>query len=158
MAKSSMNYKYETASAVTWASEGEETAVFDATSLNADIQDHILAYGLHHLLRDRTSALKDSGDKLTQANKIFSQFLAGSWKAARASSGTTRGTLLAQAIARLRNITLPEANEMVDGLPEENIKALRAHPEIKREIMRIKQEALDAAADNSEVTSIADLL
>lgn len=158
MAKSTMTYDYDSPTVVWTNNETNESKTFDFNSLPEDMKTKIFAYGAQHLLRDRTSAIKDGNEKLSVAQTLFDRLSAGEWKAVRASSGgSSKTTLIVEAIARIKGIDTAAAREIIDGLPAENLKALRANGQVKKVIAEIKLERLNAASNEAE-TSLDDLI
>jgi len=152
--KIDLEYSYATLP-VRWHNDSGLDATFDPTELSEDMQARLLAYGLHHLLRDRTSGVPDPAAKVAAAQNIFSMLRDDNWRVVRAGGGgKPRTTLLAEAVARVVGCDIADAVAKLADKDKETLAAIRRHPDIKAAMAEIKAERERARADAGEDTDV----
>jgi len=140
---------------VCWRDEHGREVVFDPRDVDSSkMRDRLLAYGIHHLLRDRTSSVSDPQEKMRQAEEIWKEICAGKWTMRSAASGVRRVSLLARAIARIQGIEPEEAAKKLAGMDKTTLASIRRIPEVEKAIAAIKAE--DSGKRQPEIT-LADL-
>lgn len=128
----------------------------------------LAAYGLSKLLQDRTSQEKESPQAkfeamLAEAARLTTPDADGVyfWREAATRGATgSRGTraidsLLAQAIANLKSVSVLDASAALKAMDKDKLDALRSNAAVAAELERLKAEA--KAADASGV-DLSDLL
>jgi len=141
---------------VRWHNESGIDVTFDTNELSKDMQARLLAYGLHHLLRDRTSGTSDPAEKVAAAEAIFGMLREDNWRVVRASGGSARPrtTLLAEAIARIVGCDVADAVAKLADKDKETIAAIRRNPDVKATMAQIKAEREAARAASGEDTGV----
>jgi len=151
-----IKYDYDQPTVV-WTPEGGDPVEFDFNQLPKDIQKRVKGAGLHHILRDRTSAESDPEAKLAAAKEVFDRLAAGEYVTRRVGAGAARTTLLVAAVARLKGIEESAAKELVGGLSDEQVKQLRSLRDVKKAILAVKEERL-REQETEETVTVDDIL
>lgn len=142
----------------------------DVSELNEEIRTRLMFHGLLQKVGDSYAGAKgDYAKALESAQSVIDQLKSGEWRAARGEGGTgPRLGELAEALARIKGVTVEEARAAVDaaaaldGTEEqkaagaEKLKAWRAHPQIKAAIaqnraVKAQREAQEAGTSAGEV-------
>jgi hypothetical protein len=121
----------------------------DPSALSAEIKDQLVLHGLTQKLRDSFAGAKgDANYAQAQAEGVWEALIAGEWN--RRGGGAFGGNLLAEAVARLKEIEVSEARERLAGLTDDQREALKKSPSVKKMILTIKAERANAAADGDD--------
>ena len=145
-----------------------DSAQWPVAFISGESTKTLAAYGLSKLLQDRTSQEKESPQAkfeamLAEAARLTTPDENGAffWReaATRGSTGS-RGTraidsLLAQAIANLKGVSVLDASAALKAMDKDKLDALRSNAAVAAELDRLKAEA--KAADASGV-DLSDLL
>lgn len=128
------------------------------TTGSEDITKSLAGYGLQKLLQDRTSQVTGSPKAKIEAMIAEAERLqtTGQWSALKERTSAPKGrvdSLLAQAVAELKSIPLPQAEASLKALDKEQRATIAENPAVAEVMARIKAEAKDA-----EAASLADLL
>lgn len=114
---------------------------------------HQLAFhGLSQKATDATAG-KSAEESEERVRAVIDALQAGNWTvrgSGTGSGGTGRITQLVEAVARIKGIPVEDAKAAVDGLEDEQKKALQKSPTVKAMIMTIKQERLAAEQEKAE--------
>ena len=131
------------------------SVVLDATTLSKEVKASLLMHGLKQKICDSYSGIRGQ-EAETVAQAVADQLSAGNWAVVRQSSGgAVRGTLLAEAIARISGKALEEVTVQLAGLGEsdagkEQLKLLRQDAQVKRTIAEIKLEKATKESEGKE--------
>lgn len=96
-------------------------------------------------------------DIRTELQRVYDQLLAGEWKGKRGSSEGPSLTLLAEAVARMFNVTVEVAQEKLGTKTVEERRAMASAPQVKAKIDEIRAERSKAKADRADSTSVEAL-
>ena len=145
-----------------------DSAQWPVAFISGESTKTLAAYGLSKLLQDRTSQEKESPQAkfeamLAEAARLTTPDAEGQffWREAVARGSTgSRGTraidsLLAQAIANLKGVSVLDASDALKAMDKDKLDALRSNAAVAAELDRLKAEA--KAADASGV-DLSDLL
>lgn len=115
-----------------------------------------MAHGIRQKAGDEYSGVKgDIRAAIACVRRVFDNLRNGVWNAARDGSG---GGYLAEAVAEVTGRTLEEVTTLLAAMPAEQKADLRAkHPQVKAVIARLRAEALERAAQTSDVPDVWDL-
>ena len=122
---------------------------FDPEECSEEIQTQAMFHGFNQKIRDSAagfSKTQDYSGAFGAMQGVVDNLLAGLWNA----KGGTGTADIVQAVANLKKIEVSEAQGIIDGLDEEQMKALMAKPVLKAEVARIKLERANAIAAATE--------
>lgn len=139
----------------------EQNVVVSVNDIPKDMQKRSLLHGLSQKLGDSYSGAESPEAAREQLNKVLEAIKEGNWNVGRTGGeGTPRVGALAKALARATGKTIEEATEVIESMDDEQKKALRAHPEVKKASAAIRAEEAEAAAKKAskDATPLADLL
>lgn len=125
-----------------------------------EIVHQLALHGLSQKATDATAG-KDAEESEERVRGVISALQAGDWTvrgAGTGGGGSTRTTLLVEAVARIKGIEIDAAKEAVAGLDDEQKKALQKAPSVKAAILTIKQERLAAQSEAETDDSALDLV
>ena len=130
-----------------------------ADDLSEEMKFSAMMHGINQKVRDSAAGFsKDSdfGGALRAMTSTWETLCSGLWNAKGGASGESD---LVQAIANLKGLAIEKAAEIIGGLDEDQLKALRGKPSVKAELLRIKAEraAKVAEAADDEDEDILDL-
>lgn len=125
-----------------------------------DTVKSLAGYGLQKLLQDRTSQIKDAGEKVVAMQALFSEFLcAGLWKTPAKERTSTGGgsrrkitATLAQAVADLLGSTALEAEANLKALAKEKFDLIMANEKVVARVAELQAEL--ATADGSSLDDL----
>lgn len=118
-------------------------------SIPKELHTQLALHGLKQKIGDATSAFSRESDyagAFRAAQGVADNLYQGVW-AARNSNGITD---LVLAISELKNLTIEEAQEIIDSLDDEQVKIVANKPAVKARILKIKSERAAAIAARSE--------
>lgn len=129
--------------------------VFDLSKVNEETLIRLALHGASQKIGDSYAGAKDSGeDPITYADaavrETIEQLYQGKWSVTRTGSGAPRTSMLAQAFAAVKGITLEEAIEAVSGLTDEEKKVLQQNKKVAAKIAALKAEQALARAKKAE--------
>jgi hypothetical protein len=126
---------------------GQELTL-DVSTLDEGIQMELMMHGALQKIGDSyAGAAGDYAFATGNAQKVIDNLVAGEWKSARAQGEAKPKTgELAEAVARLKGLEVSAAAEIVNGLTDEQRKALRGKEAIKATIAQIRYEKAQAKA------------
>ena len=135
---------------------GQELTL-DVSTLDESIQNELMLHGALQKIGDSyAGAAGDYDFAIGNATKVIDNLLAGQWKAAReAGEAKPRTGELAEAIARIKGIEVADAQALVEGLSDDQRKAVRGKDAVKATIAQIRYEK--AAAKAAKETGDTDL-
>lgn len=116
-----------------------------------DIRQRLALHGLAQKIGDSYAGVADAEKARQNAEAVLARLKAGEWSA-RSGDGSGRGPSasvreLAQAISKVKNIDFEIALEKVQALDRKARNALRNHPQIMREIARIRSKEAPSLDD-----------
>ena len=123
--------------------------VANPDELPVEMRDAGLFHGINQKVRDSAAGFSKDSDysgAFRAMQTVVDNLMNGLWNA---KGGTGIGDLV-QAIANLKKIEVDAAQALVDGLDDEQLKAVQGKPAIKAEILRIKAERAAKLADASD--------
>lgn len=123
-----------------------------------EIVHQLALHGLSQKATDATAG-KDAEESEERVKAVIDALQAGDWTVrgtGTGGGGAGRVTLLVEAVARLKDISIDEAKAAVAGLSDEQKKALQKAGSVKAAILQIKQEKL--AKESSEGDDALDLV
>jgi hypothetical protein len=118
-----------------------------------EIREQAMMHGFNQKVRDSAAGFSKTNDysgAFSAMQAVVDNLLGGLWNA-KGGSGT--GDLV-QAIANLKKIDVEDAQELIDGLDDEQMKTVLGKPAVKAEIARIKAERaakVAAAAEDDDL-------
>ncbi len=144
---------------VTFTFANEETRVVNPSEYPKDIIDHATSHGFSQKLGDTFAGAGNESDPVAYAINQFDALndglKKGDWST-RTPGGEPRTTLLVEACAEIRDVTVDEMREFINGLSDDDKKALRGDPRVKAQIDAIKARKSAEAAKGKE--SILDAM
>lgn len=128
------------------------TLALDVSTLDETIQTELMLHGALQKIGDSyAGAAGDFDFAISNAQKVIDNLLAGNWKAAREGGEAKPKTgELAEAIARIKGIEIAQAAELVNGLSDEQRKAVRGKDAVKAVIAQIRYEKATAKAGKAD--------
>ena len=118
-----------------------------------EIREAAMFHGFNQKVRDSAAGFSKTSDysgAFSAMQQVVDNLLGGLWNA---KGGSGIGDLVS-AIANLKKIDLDEAQELIEGLDDEQYKVVMGKPAVKAEIARIKAERaakVAAAADDEDL-------
>lgn len=101
------------------------------------------------------SKIRDFSGAFGAMQQVVDNLETGVWSTRGQGGGTSD---LVAAICELRGIDVAQAQAVVDGMDEEQMKKVLAHPRIKSQIADLKAARLAAAAENAgDLDELLDL-
>lgn len=136
-----------------------ESLSLDVSTLDESIQTELMLHGALQKIGDSyAGAAGDYAFAIANAKKVIDNLLSGNWKAAReGGTAAPRTGELAEAIARIKNLSVEDAQALVDGLSDEQRKAVRAKDAVKAVIAQIRYEKAAAKAAKAQTEGKDDL-
>lgn len=113
------------------------------------LHNMLALHGLKQKIGDAASGHSKTNDYsggFSAMQGVVDNLMNGLWNA---KGGTGTGDLV-QAIANLKKIDTEEAQALVEGLDDEQLKTVQGKPAVKAEILRIKAERAAAVAAASD--------
>lgn len=123
------------------------------SEVHKDLLGRLLVHGLNAKVGDSAASDKTDKDRIRSLEIAIKNLKEGRWS--EVSSG---GTMLAEAVARVKKIDIIEAQNLIDGLDDEQLKAVQSHPKVKLELSNIKQERAKEAAKSANVEDLDAVL
>ena len=142
----------------------DETQIVAAlASIPNEIKTRLCLHGLSQKLGDSYAGAESVADAFAAATRVLKDLVEGNWKTAReGGTGGVRTTLLAEALARVASaqtgeeVTVEQAREVIEGMNDDEKKAVRNDSAIQVSISEIKLERAqaDAAEKPSDIKSL----
>lgn len=106
----------------------------------------LVGYGLQKLIQDRTSQVSESTLAKFEAMKAEGErLLGGVWRVIGERVSTPKADpILAQAIAKLKGISVPQATAALSALDKDQIKGMKEAPAVIEAMAAIRAEAQNA--------------
>ena len=156
---------------------GGDVQEFDTAELPEDIRTTLMLHGLNQKLGDACASIKGAIAKATgretkdvpdeevkpkaieALKELWAQLVGGDWRVAKGEGeAKPRVGEVAQAISRLQNISIDQAQSLVAGVDKEKLAKWRAHPQMKLAIAQIRQEkaAAKLAAEMAKAGNVTE--
>ena len=122
-----------------------QSIVGELDKLDAATVERLAVHGLSQKIGDAASSFSKDRDFLgafASMSGVWETLLAGGWNQ-KGGGGTSD---LVAAVAKLKGVSLEEAQAAIDKANEEQLAALRKHPAIKAEIAEIQKKRAKEAA------------
>lgn len=146
---------------------GDKVLTLELSELSKDILHMAALHGLSQKIGDAASGYAKSGiDPMSAMGAVIEQLKSGNWnKPSTGGNGAAQSNLLAEALSRAMDKPIADCINAIDGLDDEQKKALRKRPivaakiaEIQSERKAAQTEALEKAAKDDKLDDIlADL-
>jgi hypothetical protein len=124
-----------------------------ADNCSDEIREAAMMHGFNQKVRDSAAGFSKTSDysgAFSAMQAVVDNLLGGLWNA---KGGTGIGDMV-QAIANLKKIEIEEAQELIEGLDDEQFKVVAGKPAVKAEIARIKAERAKKIADASDADDL----
>jgi hypothetical protein len=146
------------AGTVVFSFEDGSSQTFELAKAEAVIR-HLALHGASQKIGDSYAGAGEEADPVAYAKAavadLIGRLYAGDWRQASAG-GTKRASLLVLAFAEISGQSIEAATEYVEGLADEEKKALNGKPKIKAVVARIKAERAMAAAERAAKAAEAE--
>lgn len=129
-----------------FADKKETTQLFELSSLSGEMVTQLAIHGLSQKLGDSYSGITNVSEAMDTVAEVWKNLVAGNFNVR--SSGT--GGMLAEAVARIRGITVEVAREMIESLDEEKLETLKKNQRVKDTLTVIRAERAMARLDSAE--------
>lgn len=128
---------------------------FDLSKVSPAILIRLALHGASQKIGDSYAGAKDSGeDPIAYADaavqETIKQLYEGRWTVTRTSSGAPRVSILVQAYAKVKGISIDEALEVIGGLEADEKTTLSKNKKIAAAIAGIRAEQALARAKKAE--------
>ena len=127
-----------------------KSLVCEPSELSEEMQGAAMLHGINQKVRDSAAGFSKDNDMagaLLAMSATWETLKSGLWNARGGASGESD---LALAVANLKKIDVEKAAEIIGKLDEDQLKALRAKPTVKAELLRIKAERAAKVADAAD--------
>lgn len=124
---------------------------YKAQDIHDSVRHQVALYGLSKLLQDRASDVEVSPAKLDAMDEIHAQLKEGQWAKER-KIGAVVTSPEVEALARLKSISVPAAQQALKAYPKEAREKILANPQIVELAAQIRKEREEA-----ESVSLDDL-
>lgn len=130
----------------------------DLHSLSSEMVTQLALHGLSQKVGDASAGFSKAGDysgAFGAMQQVVDNLIAGQWSTRGQGGGLSD---LVQAICDLRGVDVEAAQQVVDGLDDEQLKRITSHPAIKAKIANLKAARLAKAAESaSDLDELLDL-
>lgn len=133
--------------------DGKKVSI-DIGNLPEAVRERALAHGIMQKLGDSYAGALSVADAFASCEQVATNLEQGVWNAGRAT-GTAKGGILVEALARATGRTVEEAAKVLADMPDDKQKELRKHPEVRAAEAHIRAER--AAAKVGEGSTLGDL-
>ena len=134
----------------------EDTVVVDLNNLPENIVQRLAMHGLSQKLGDSTAGaeLEECHERVSAVAEALKD--PDGWTTRVPGAAGPRTTQLAEALAAATGKDIAEAAQIVADLDDDGKKDLRAHPQIKSELAKIKAAAAARAAEKAASAATED--
>jgi hypothetical protein len=134
-----------------------EVFTFDLTKISAEMLERLALHGASQKIGDSYAGAKDSGeDPLAYAKaaiqdtikQLYSKENGGNdtWSVARSGSGAPRTSILIQAYAQVKGVSIEDAQETIGALNDDEKKVVAGTKKVAAAMAQIRAEAAAAKA------------
>lgn len=131
--------------------EAVASQTYAARDVHDSVKSQVALYGLSKLLQDRASDVAIGPGKLEAMAEVHAQLTAGQWQKER-KVGATVVSAEVEALAQLKSISVPAAQQALKAYPKDARDKILANPKI----VALAEEIRKARAD-AEAISLDDL-
>lgn len=139
---------------------GKKTLTLNFSEISDKVIKPLVLRGVTDKTRDSYAGAKSKGLTLDEVAEMiqesFDNFREGIFNAGR--SGVSRTTILIEALARVKKISIVDAKTLVDGLDDEQLKSLSGHKLIKQTMAEISAERAKASVAELSEEELEDSL
>lgn len=129
-----------------------ESEVFLASEIHESVRSQVALYGLSKLLQDRASDTKVGPEKIAAMRAVLSQLAGGEWARER-KIGAIVVSAEVEALARIKNVTVPQIQAALKSYPKEARQKILGHDSVQELAATIKTERAEA-----ETVDLGDLM
>lgn len=122
-----------------------DKTVFEYVEVHSDLLNFVNLYGLSKLCQDRSSDVKAGPEKLAALREVFNQLVAGQKERARVV-GSPVVSVEVEALARIKGITIPDAQRALKNYDKEQKEKILANPKIVELARQIEAERANSEA------------
>lgn len=137
-----------------FADKKETELAFDLKQLTPAIVLQLAIHGLSQKLGDSYSGLTNVTEAIETVTEVWGNLVNGNFNVR--SSGN--GGMLAEAIARIKGISVEAAKEVIDALDEDKLETLKKNQRVKDTMTVIKAERATARLSTDTSTDALDNL
>lgn len=134
------------------SSEIVESEVFLASEIHDSVKQQVALYGLSKLLQDRASDTKVGPEKIIAMQAVMTQLASGEWARER-KVGAIVVSAEVEALSRMKQITVPQAQAALKLYPKEAREKILGHEKIVALATEIRAER-----EGAEAVDLAELL
>lgn len=132
---------------------GKEVLTVAVADVEKGLISKLLVHGLNAKVGDSAASCKTDSERVSAIKQSIENLKKGVWN--EVNSG---GTILAEALAKVKAITTLEAQALLDGLDDEQMDAVKGHPKVKNAIAEIRQARLASAAKGAKLEDLDAVL
>lgn len=132
---------------------GREVLTVKISEIPKETYDRLVIHGLNAKVGDSAASCKTDEERIGAISASIRNLKNGVWN--ETSSG---GTILAEAIARVKKLDVLEAQSIVDGLDDEQLAAVKNHPKVKEAIAQIRTERAKTSAKSAKIEDLDAIL
>jgi len=136
-----------------WADGNLQT--ISVTQFPENIRNAFAVYGMSQKLGDEYAGAEGPEEAREAMNSLLESLLAGTWSMRRTGGGTTRTTMLAEALSRVTGQDVDTCQEKIAAMDDETVKSLRGHKQVKAALEAIKLERQQAKLEKAEAEAAA---
>lgn len=121
----------------TFADKGATQLSFTLAELPEAMVQELAAHGLSQKLGDSYASLASPAEGIAAVNAVWKNLKAGIFNA---TGGGSSGGLLAEAIARIKGVTVEAAVAAIEAMSDEKLETVKANSKVKATIKVIQGE------------------
>lgn len=133
---------------------GETKLAIDVSDVPQALVQKLLVHGLNAKCGDAAASAETDAERIQRISTAIANLKAGVWSA----GGGGNSSIIVEAISRVMQLTIEEAQEKFDALDDEAEKLVRKHPKVKEAVAKIQQERTEASAKASDTSQLDKLL
>lgn len=124
---------------------------FNPAEFHDDVKQAVYLYGASKLYQDRSSQVKTGPEKLAAMQEVHQQLVQGNWERER-KVGSPVVSAEVEALARLKNGTVPQAQASLKALDKAQRERVLSHPEVVKLAKAIREER-----EQADTLDLADM-
>lgn len=128
---------------VTFTFTGRDPIQVAVGELPAEIQARLMVHGATQKLRDCYAGDTTVADAVADFNEVLTNLKSGKWGAERAA-GEAGVALVVEALARIRNVAVADAQKLWDSRTDDQKTKIRANDQVKAMVATIQAERANA--------------
>lgn len=131
---------------------------FDLGKCSQAIKDQLAMHGASQKIGDSFAGVKGNfAEGIGNAQDTIDQLYAGVWKAAREDDARPRLAELAEAISRIKGVSLDAATKAVEAGTDEMRKQWRSNAKVKATIAQLRAEKAAKALEDAQAAGEKEL-